>query len=76
MPIYEVDNGHDIVRLVKANTPQSARSHCAKREFHVEIPTPERVHVLATKGIKIEDATRSDAGEDGELPFGKLGSGG
>lgn len=60
MPIYVAkakEGDSDAVRLIKAKTSAGAMSFATKGLVTVELADAEAVHELATKGIKIEDAS-------------------
>lgn len=58
MPIYAVTTkGEESTRLVKAKTSAGAQSFATKGLVTVELADAEAVHDLATKGVKIEDAS-------------------
>lgn len=54
--IYRTQQG-DIVRLIRANTPATARSFVAKDTIQVSVASPDDTYELANKGVKVEDTT-------------------
>jgi hypothetical protein len=58
--IYKTIQG-DTVRLVRANTPATARSFVAKDTIQVSVASPDDTYELATKGVKVEDTTDAPA---------------
>ncbi len=64
MPIYVAkakEGDTDAVRLIKAKTSAGAMSFATKGLVEVELAYAEAVHELATKGVKIEDASAEPA---------------
>lgn len=66
MPLYEVtaaqDSRQDILgpRLIQAKTRGSALAFAAKTWIKIEKTTPLRAHILAGRGVKVEDATQEN----------------
>jgi hypothetical protein len=56
MALWEVDDGK-AVRLIDARTTAGARSFAAQTSISVQKATLTRIHTLAARGVKIEQAT-------------------
>jgi hypothetical protein len=63
MALYEVTPKGGQARLIVAKTRAGARSFAAKDSIEVVKCTPQRAHVLAARGVKMETAIEDERGE-------------
>lgn len=64
MALYEVTPKGGAPRLIEAHTKQGARSFAAKDAIEVVRCTAMRAHTLSARGVKVEDATKTEEGSE------------